>query len=677
MKNFTVQDAKDAILKLEKVKGSKRAALIERMARLETGHFTSGQYKITGSAGMEKGKWPGISSKVSYYRARDNHDNRLVDFIIWDNVYDFMIYLSDYIDRHGGDWARWNSINIYRKNYYKRKVKAVKNKWIISKEVKEEFKNISDVGKYKWIISKEVEEKFSIVPDVGKYKKFKVNDIWNVKVGEQAITDESTEEEIEEIEEYITKINEIETKDAVGIWQIIKLVADQYSLSQNINDATIAFSQGSLLNYVQKVVQKPWLQFFGDTVGDQYYFQCRKEPFDYIGFKSLPLIKIIQENEVLSHELNWYDGEIYSWYQIIPKGSFLGEQNLIFAYVKAVFFEEYAEIWGSKPNIQVSNYVNFNKIDEENKMFNKAIEDLKYMVESNAYLPFSRQGSIVISGDNSIRRGYKIFYQPTGEYFYVDSVTHNYSTDENGPSYTTTLRVSRGITEHDFDRYFNLINFDNPPPLIQEYEEEIMDYGLLFYFDNGRSYLIDLEENFYGSTSGTDIKMTYQIEKFPELRNSLNELNKRNISRIADLIEKHKEHTFIIEGNMDEDNKIKFSQLSRKRAETIKNLVITEYLKKYNNLTESQLRNKIEINADQSAENAYITDGLEIDEYDDNTKEVDLREKAFKRNATLYVKHYKVKKKKEIPQTGIAWNVNRDNFYHFLNRKQNVSNGRK
>ena len=99
MKNFTVQNAKDAILKLEKVKGSKRAALIERMARLETAHFTSGQYKRTGSAGMDKGKWPGISSKVSYYRARDNQDNRLVDFIIWDNVYDFMIYLSDYIHR--------------------------------------------------------------------------------------------------------------------------------------------------------------------------------------------------------------------------------------------------------------------------------------------------------------------------------------------------------------------------------------------------------------------------------------------------------------------------------------------------------------------------------------------------------------------------------------------------
>lgn len=657
MKNFTVQDAKDAILKLEKVKGSKRAALIERMARLETGHFTSGQYKRTGSAGMEKGKWPGISSKVSYYRARDNQDNRLVDFIIWDNVYDFMIYLSDYIDRHGGDWARWNSRNIYRKNDYKRKVKAVKNKWIISKEVEEEFKNISDGGKY---------------------KKFKVNDIWNVKVGEQAITDESTEEEIEEIEEYITKISEIETKDAVGIWQIIKLVADQYSLSQNINDATIAFSQGSLLNYVQKVVQKPWLQFFGDTVGDQYYFQCRKEPFDYDGFTSLPLIKIIQENEVLSHELNWYDGEIYSWYQIIPKGSFLGEQNLIFAYVKAVFFEEYAEIWGSKPNIQVSNYVNFNKIDEENKMFNKAIEDLKYMVESNAYLPFSRQGSIVISGDNSIRRGYKIFYQPTGEYFYVDSVTHNYSTDENGPSYTTTLRVSRGITKHDFNRYFNLINFDNPPPLIQEYEEEIKDYGLLFYFDNGRSYLIDLEENFYGSTSGTDIKMTYQIEQYPNLRNELVELNKKNITRIADLVNKHKEHTFVIQGNMDEDAKIKFSQLSRKRAETIRNLVITEYMKRYNDLTESQLRNKIELQANQNADTPYIieSDGS-IDLYDDNTKEVDLREKAYKRNAIFYVKPYKVKKKKEVPQKGIAWNVNRDNFYHFLNRKQNVSNGRK
>jgi hypothetical protein len=654
---FTVKNAKDAILKLAQVKGNYRAALIERMFRLETGHFTSGQYIRTGSAGMEKGKWPGISSNVSYYKAKDNHDGRMVDFIIWGDVYDFCIYLSNYIDRNGGDWARWNSRNVYRKIEYKHKVKNVKNVWVLSSGIEEEFKNLASDKKY---------------------TKFKNKDVWNIKVGEPSITDESTEDEQEVIEEYITKIADVETKDAVGIWQIIKLVADQYSLSQNINDATIAFSQGSLLNYIEKVVQKPWLQFFGDTVGDQYYFQCRKEPFDFDGYSKLPLIKIIQENEVLSDELSWYEGEIYSWYQIIPKGSFLGEQNLIFAYVKAVFFEEYAEIWGSKPNIQVSNYLNFNKIDEDNKMFNKAIEDLRYMVESNAFLPFTRQGTIVINGDNTIRRGYKIYYAPTGEYFYIDSVTHNYSTDDSGPTYTTTLRVSKGVVKNEFVRYFSLINFDNPPPLIQDYEEEVYDRGLLFYFDNGRSYLIDLEENFSTSTSGTDIKMVNQINEFPNLRNELFEINQKYISQIADLINKHKDATFVCNGNMDEDAKIKFSKLSRKRAETVKNLVITEYLKKYQDLTFSQLNSKIEIVADINSTTPYVSDdATSYERYDDNNGQSDLREKAYKRNAVFYVKPYKVKKTREIPQKGVAWSVNRPNFYYFFNRKQFISDVRK
>lgn len=658
---FTEKDAKDAIIKLSKVKGNDRAALIERMFRLETGgkggHFTSGQYRQTGSAGMERGKWPGISSNVSYVKMRDNHDGRLVDFIVWENVYDFCIYLSNYIDRHNGDWARWNSRNAQRKNEYKRKVKSVKNRWITSSQVEKEFENISDSTEY---------------------TKYKNTEIWEIKVGEPSITDESVEEEQEKIDEYITKVSEVETKDAVGIWQIVKLVADQYSLSQNINDATIAFSQGSLLNYIQKVVQKPWLQFFGDTVGDQYYFQCRKEPFDYDGYSKLPVIKSIQENEVLSDDLGWYDGEIFSWYQIIPKGSFLGEQNLIFAYVKAVFFEEYAEIWGSKPNIQVSNYVNFNKIDEDNKMFSKAIQDLRYMVESNAYLPFSRQGTIVITGDNTIRRGYRIFYEPTGEFFYIDSVTHNYSTDEDGPSYTTTLRVSRGVIKKYFGDYFSIIDFNNPPPIIQEYQELKKDIGLLFYFDNGRNYIIDLDENFSNSISRTDIKMVNQIEKFPDLRNELYELNQKNISKISDLINRNKDQKFICLGNMDEDAKEKFSKLARRRAETIKSLVISEYLKKYNDLSESELNSKIRIEFNQNADTPYITEndgGIEL--YDDNTQDIDLKEKAYKRNALFYMEPYNEKKTKEIPQKGVAWSVNRKIFYKFFNRKQFVSDVRR
>lgn len=660
---FTINDARVAVLRIAQVKGKTRAALIERMFRLETAHFESRQYALTGSAGMERGKWSraGMPSNISYIKMRDNHTQKLVDFIVWPNVYDFCLYLSNYIDRYNGNWARWNSTKAAAQHDYRIKVKNIRNRWILnSTVVEDELKNITD-------------EPFQDSGINSSRRKNRVESNWNIQVGEKAINDEIVEEEEIPEDEYVTKLSGVETKEASGIWQIIKLVADQYSLSQNVNDATIAFSQGSLLNYIQKVVQSPWLEFFGDTVGDQYYFQCRKEPFDKKGYLKLPMVKSIQENEVLDTDLSWYEGDVFSWYQIIPRGSFLGQQNLIFAYVKAVFFEEYAEIWGSKPNIQVSNYLNFNKIDDDNKMFNKAIDDLRYMVESNAYLPFTRKGMIVINLDNSIRRGYKIFHEPTGEFFYVDSVTHAYYTGEDGPRGTTTLLVSRGIMKKYFESYFDIISFDNPKPLEQQITTKVQDGDLVFFFDNGRSNIIDLEENFEDSTNGTDIKMLNQISEYPELRNDLNVINQSSIVSIGNYIQKHKGQRFKIIGNVDEDAANVFLDLPRKRAETIKSIIVSEYLKKYNDMTKAELENSIDVEANANADSSYQIDSAGNSIESEVVEMPTLKDKAYKRNATFTVIPYDKKEIKKIEQKDVAWKVNRNTFQFFLNRKQFVN----
>jgi len=662
---FTEQDAYDALKKLSQSRDIKRVSLIERMLRWETGHFTSGQYKATGSAGMEKSKWKreGLPPTATYAKFRDNHTGKMTEFIVWPTVYDFVLYLDGYINRHKGDWPRWNSTLFEAKQNYKRSVGSIDERrlWFKSDGLVKEFR--AQPGQ-------------RIFPDkYGVYKK--TTDLYSTKVGDVAHKNEPIESDPEAIKpDPDIRVAGVEEKKAVGIWQIIKLVADQYSLSQNINDATIAFSQGSLLNYVQKVVQAPWLQFFGDTVGDQYYFQCRKEPFDFEGYQKLPIIKNIQQNEVLSDELAWFSGEVYSWYQIIPRGSFMGEQNLMFAYVKAVFFEEYAEIWGSKPNTQVSNYVNFNKIDEDNKMFKKAVADLRYMVESNAYLPFTRQGSITISGDNSIRRGYKIYYEPTGEFFYVDAVTQNYTVGENGPSFVTTLQVSRGVIKTEFQNYFNLINFNKKTSPKSKIETS-PTLQLLFYFDNARTYLIVPDENFEDSDSRSDIKMVNQIDEFPDLRRELDQTNRDNMDKVLKTLNENKDKKFILLGNMDEDSKSSFSKLAENRAKNLKNLIATNYLAKYTDLFLSDLDKLIEVKWNQNADTPYITneDGKVIN-YDDSTETVDLKEKAYKRNCLFSFAVEQKETKKESEDTEFHWSVNRPVFYRFLNRKQFVTDAR-
>jgi hypothetical protein len=509
-------------------------------------------------------------------------------------------------------------------------------------------------------------------------------DDWSTNILQQSIG--TSEQNVEPIKKkQPTVITNVEEVNAVGIWQIIKMVADQYSLSQNINDATIAFDQGSLLNYIQKVVQEPWLEFFGDTVGDQYYFQVRKQPFDYIGWNTGMLYNNdIEIEDVLGDELSWYDGPIYSWFQIIPKGSFLGEQDLIFQHVSSVFFEEYAEVWGSKPLSVVSNYLNFIKISDGKIMLEKAFEDLRYLVESNVYLPFTRQGTITIKGDYKYRRGQKVRYYPTGEEFYVDSVSHSYNISEAGPVFTTTLRVSRGMImkylaapmDATSNSYWNLILYSDPPNKTIDAKEPVKKQSVQLYFDNNRSYLINPNEVFAGKKDTISKKMQVQIEAFPELRGQLYESNRMNIDKAASLINENKYAPFECVGYVDSDKGGKTPVLAKQRAETIKRAVIKRYLEIYGDLSESYLNQRITTRGSKLTK--YDPDGLmdadgkvptrqEIKE-DDNRR--NLKIKALERFAEFVVKEHDKTVKKSVPQEGIGWKVNDPVFQFFLKRKQ-------
>jgi len=127
---FTSKDAEISLLELKKLKGTEKAQLIEKILRLETNHFRSKQYAISGSAGMEMGAWKGIDeSKFSTFQMKDNHltgEKQMRTFIKWNSVLDFCLYLSDYIDRYNGNYARWNTMNLERQEAYRVKVNSIK-----------------------------------------------------------------------------------------------------------------------------------------------------------------------------------------------------------------------------------------------------------------------------------------------------------------------------------------------------------------------------------------------------------------------------------------------------------------------------------------------------------------------------------------------------------------------
>lgn len=317
-----------------------------------------------------------------------------------------------------------------------------------------------------------------------------------------------------------------------GIWQIIKLVIDDSVKNRLLADASIGNEMGSLINAIRKICQEPFCEFFTDTYGDQFYFIVRKKPFDSksitsflkrqivseatavietnrltgkntnapntavpldssnIGqnfntktnngiptinnFTSQDITITIDELDVISDSLTTSQ-EAYSWYRLQLRNLMSGnDSDMAFAYLKAVFFPEYADIFGSKPFDIFTNYIPLSSVVDKNGsvqtsyFIRQAIYDLKYMIESSAYLPFTRQGTITINGDRRIKRGTWVRLASTNEIFYVNSVSNSFGITDQFIDRTTTLNVSRGMIEKyvrevtkpdpNFISYFNIIN---------------------------------------------------------------------------------------------------------------------------------------------------------------------------------------------------------------------------
>lgn len=317
---------------------------------------------------------------------------------------------------------------------------------------------------------------------------------------------------------------EVELKEgyAAGIWQIIKMVMDSDVANLRLHDAATSVQAGTLISFFNKICQKPFVEFSGDTFGDQYYFIIRKPPFDREGMMKTMVaqglykdnteaetdecdtdndetlgdeVYVIHENDIINSSLSFNNQGIYSWYQFFPMYE-MGAQSELQYIVPAVLFPEYASIYGSRELIVRSQYRNFISPDINDNVKNgepslrgdcevrHSIHDLHYIIESNAYAPFVRNGTIQITGNRKMKRGMfiRVIWDSIGinEIFYIESVSNNYSVNTSGVERTTNLTLSHGMVEQyifnteekinsitnskgedisDAISYFNIINF--------------------------------------------------------------------------------------------------------------------------------------------------------------------------------------------------------------------------
>ena len=279
--------------------------------------------------------------------------------------------------------------------------------------------------------------------------------------------------------------NYIDTLEVNGIWKIIKLFVDPVVDDRRIADDSLANPDGSLLNYINRICQSPFVEFYGDTNGDQFDLIARQAPLTGASIRAIvgsgatndqegPVnggyINIL-EKDILSYSLEW-ETRYYSWYQIQAQNVFMGNSDSSsLSIIPIIWLPPYVEKFGNKRYIIQDNYFSSRSLkgNQDARSLNiglfaeKVLNDLKYVIDINSYLPFTRRGTITMIGDRRIKIGTFVRLAPTDELFYVVGVSNSATFLKGSVERITTLTVERGMVI----RYINGVRApEGFPPLV-------------------------------------------------------------------------------------------------------------------------------------------------------------------------------------------------------------------
>ena len=265
-----------------------------------------------------------------------------------------------------------------------------------------------------------------------------------------------------------------------GIWQMVRVFVDEALEDRRIVDRSLVNPEGTLLDFFNKVCQEPFVEFWGDTYMNEFDLIVRQPPFtgkavkDVINSESYITIA---SQDLLSLSLQ-YDDRVYAWYRIMPQNAMMGNSQFSsLAFVPIIFFNEYCELYGNKRCITNDIYISEksfmgrNGSQNLNTLSQALVNDLLFVIETSAYLPFTRKGTITINGDRRIKVGTFIFLEATNELFYVTAVTNTATFGNEAVDRTTIVTVERGMLVDLIDgenSYFNIVNLEGVKKEIAE-----------------------------------------------------------------------------------------------------------------------------------------------------------------------------------------------------------------
>lgn len=245
-----------------------------------------------------------------------------------------------------------------------------------------------------------------------------------------------------------------------GIWNFIEIAIDPTVAVRVMQDSSIRTMEGSIINFIKKVLQEPFVEIVTETYGNKFRFIVRTPPTMKETYKNNPTIEVSRKY-LIADNTGISDENIYSWYYLRANANMFNDPRLNSFMFPAIALQKYMQIYGSKKLDLGHTYVYYQTNDPQNPEHVKQakiqnVEDLVWMVKSFAPEQFFKKGTLTFSNIAGIKRGMNLYIPETDMLYYVESYSHNLTVSQK----TTNVNVSRGIKLSEIDTYFDLVKIE-------------------------------------------------------------------------------------------------------------------------------------------------------------------------------------------------------------------------
>lgn len=278
--------------------------------------------------------------------------------------------------------------------------------------------------------------------------------------------------------------------DLVGLVRVIDVKADKSVADRRILSRELGNMHSSISSEIMRCSPNFLSEIKAEHIGNMTNLIVRRPPFDRFGimhYINNGAVAEISSSQVLSQSLV-QEGRAYTWFRMEFNIFDPIKSSGLSWLIPSKVFTPLFDIYGDKP-LQARNpyidrtFKNDNESDRAGMLVlaEQIMMDMKYFVESNIYLPFTRSGTIVLNThDDRIKDGSWIYNESTEDICYVKSVSDNLTVGGTISS-SMTINVERCIPMRMLDKYFDFVRYpmsDDSTDIVKFVRGSISDWSI-------------------------------------------------------------------------------------------------------------------------------------------------------------------------------------------------------